>query len=59
VRGRAFSETQLATLRDTPHCSLSTIITGVALTHPSFVKVALALSTEGATKIGIVGSTEG
>jgi hypothetical protein len=33
---------------------LSAIITGVALTDPSFAKVALELSKEGAAKLGIV-----
>ena len=58
VRGRTLSDVQLATLRDVLYRSLSAIVAGVALTHPSFTKVALALSREGAATLGITGSTE-
>jgi hypothetical protein len=53
VTGRTFSEAEVTTLRDTLHRSLSAIMAGVGLTHPSFAKVALELSPEGAAKLGI------
>ena len=53
VTGRTLSAVQMTTLRDTLHQSLSAIIAGVALTDPSFAKVALELSKEGAAKLGI------
>ena len=53
LRGRDFSDAELATLRDTLHRSLSTIIAGVALSHPSFTRLALELSPEGAARLGI------
>jgi hypothetical protein len=40
-------------LRDTLYQSLSTISAGVALTDPSFAKVALDLSKDGTAKLGI------
>ena len=46
-------QTTATTLRDTLYQSLSAIIAGVALTDPSFAKVALELSKEGAAKLGI------
>jgi hypothetical protein len=53
VTGRTLSAAEVTTLRDTLCQSLSTIIAGVALTDPSFAKVALELSKEGAAKLGI------
>ena len=53
VGGRAFADEEIATLRDALHRSMSAIIAGVALTHPSFAKVARGLSQEGAAKLGI------
>ena len=54
VTGRTHSAVEMTTLRDTLYRSLRTIIAGVALTDPSFAKVALELSKEGAAKLGIV-----
>ena len=51
--GRTLSAAEMTTLRDTLYQSLNSIIAGVALTDPSFAKVALALSKEGAAKLGI------
>jgi hypothetical protein len=53
VTGRTFTEAEATTLRDTLYQSMSAIIAGVSLTHPSFTKVALELSKEGAAKLGI------
>jgi hypothetical protein len=53
VTGRTLTEAEMTTLRDTLYESLSSIIAGVALTDPSFAKVALELSREGAAKLGI------
>src|SRR5262249_29479951 len=53
VTGRAFSDEQVAMLREALCRSMSAIIAGVALTHPSFAKVARELSPEGAGRIGI------
>ena len=53
VTGPTLSAVETIALRDTLYDSLSTIIAGVALTDPSFAKVALELSTEGAAKLGI------
>jgi len=53
VTGHTFSPPEASTLRDTLHDSLSAIVAGVALTHPSFTRVALELSREGAAKLGI------
>jgi hypothetical protein len=53
VTGRTLAEAEVTKLRDTLYQSLSTIIAGVALTDPSFAKVALELSKEGAAKLGI------
>ena len=53
VTHRTLAAAEMATLRDTLYQSLSAIITGVALTDPSFAKVALELSKEGAAKLGI------
>jgi hypothetical protein len=54
VTGRTLSAVEVTTLHDTLYQSLNSIITGVALTDPSFAKVALELSKEGAAKLGIV-----
>jgi len=51
ISGRTFLDAQLTTLRDTLYRSMSAIIAGVALTHPSFTKIALELSKEGAAKL--------
>ena len=53
VTGRTLAEAEVMTLRDTLYHSLSAIIAGVSLSHPSFTKVALELSKEGAAKLGI------
>jgi hypothetical protein len=53
VTGCTLAEAEVTTLRDTLYQSLSSIIAGVALTDPSFAKVALELSPEGAAKLGI------
>jgi|SRR5215470_1745436 len=53
VTGRTLSDAQTATLRDTLHRSIGNIMAGVGLTHPTFTTVALALSKEGASKLGI------
>ena len=53
VTHRTLAAAEMATLRDTLYQSLSAIITGVALTDPSFAKVALELSKEGAATLGI------
>jgi hypothetical protein len=53
VTGRTLAAAQRTTLRDTLYRSLNAIIAGVALTDPSFAKVALELSKEGAAKLGI------
>jgi hypothetical protein len=54
VTGRTLSAAEATTLRDTLYHSLSSIMAGVALTDPSFAKVALELSKAGAAKLGIV-----
>jgi hypothetical protein len=54
ITGRTLAAADVTTLRDTLYQSLNTIIAGVALTDPSFAKVALELSKEGAAKLGIV-----
>ena len=54
VTGRTLAEAEVTPLRDTLYHALSAIIAGVALTDPSFAKVALELSKEGAAKLGIV-----
>ena len=54
VHVRAFSDSQTAVLRDVLHRTMSTIIVGVSLGHPRFVRVARALSRDGAAKLGIV-----
>lgn len=52
VTGRTFTDTEAAALHETLYQSLNTILCGVSLTHPSFMKVALDLSKEGAAKLG-------
>ena len=53
VTGRALSDEETGTLRDRLHRSMSASIAGVALGHPSFTRVALELSPEGAAALGI------
>jgi hypothetical protein len=53
VTRRTLAAAELTTLRDTLYRSLSAIHAGVALTDPSFAKVARELSKEGAAKLGI------
>jgi hypothetical protein len=53
VTGRTFTDAQATTLRDALYQSLNAIIAGISLSHPSFTKVALELSREGAAKLGI------
>ena len=53
VTGRTLAEAEVTTLRDTLYHSLNSIIAGVSLTDPSFAKVALELSKEGAARLGI------
>jgi hypothetical protein len=53
VGRRTFSDVERSALRDALYRSLSEIIAGVSLSHPSFRKVALELSREGAAKLGI------
>jgi hypothetical protein len=53
VSGRAFTDEEIARLRAALHRSMSAIITGVALTHPSFAKVAREPSEEGAARLGL------
>jgi hypothetical protein len=53
VRGRSFTDVELRTLHMTLRRSLSGILAGVGLGHPSFVQVARELSPEGAANLGI------
>jgi hypothetical protein len=53
VRGRSFTDAERLTLRATLHRSLSGILAGVGLGHPSFAQVARELSPAGAAKLGI------
>jgi hypothetical protein len=53
LTGRRHSHAQLTALRETLHRSMSAIIVGVALSHPSFTKIARELSNDGAAKLGI------
>jgi hypothetical protein len=53
VTGRTLSAAEATTLRDTLYQSLRAIIADVSLTDPSFAKVALELSKEGAATLGI------
>jgi hypothetical protein len=54
IHARAFSGSETAVLRDVLHRSMSTIVVGVSLGHPRFVRTAKALSRDGAAKLGIV-----
>ena len=54
VTGHTLAAAEVTMLRDTLYHSLSAIIAGVALTDPSFAKVAQELSKAGAVKLGIV-----
>ena len=53
VTGHTLAAAEATTLRDTLYQSLRAIIADVSLTDPSFAKVALELSREGAAKLGI------
>jgi hypothetical protein len=53
VMGHALPQAEQMALRDTLHQSLTAIWVDVAFSHPSFKHVALALSPEGAAKLGI------
>jgi hypothetical protein len=53
VTARTLSEAEAATLRATLHRSLSGVMAGVGLTHPSFTRVTRELADEGAAKLGI------
>ena len=46
VTGRTLSDAESAALQEALHRSLSAIVIGVSLTHPSFVKVAREVSAE-------------
>lgn len=52
VTGRTFTDTEATALRETLYQSLNTILCGVSLTDPGFMKVPLELSKEGASKLG-------
>jgi hypothetical protein len=54
VTARRLPDPERATLQRALHDSLAAIVTGVALSHPRFAKVARELSAEGAASIGIV-----
>ncbi len=54
VTGRVLAEPEATALRDSLYQSMQAIWAEVALTHPSFKRVALELSKEGAAKLGIV-----
>jgi hypothetical protein len=54
VSGRVLLEAEETALRDALNQALQAIVAGVSLTHPSFKRVALELSKEGAAKLGIV-----
>jgi len=53
VSGRTFSTGEVTALRGTLSESLRAIIMGVALGHPRFASVAVAVSAEGAASLGI------
>ena len=53
VTGRTLSEDQTKTLHRTLHRSLGGIFASIGLSHPHFARVALALSLNGAAKLGI------
>jgi hypothetical protein len=52
VTGHTLTDTEATALRNTLYQSLNTILCGVSLTHPGFMKVALELSKDGAAKLG-------
>src|SRR5262249_53167403 len=54
VTGRRLAEPEMTALREALSQSMRAIWAEVALTHPSFKRVALELSKEGAAKLGIV-----
>ena len=58
VTGRRFSDAETTVLQATLHRSLGEIFAGVGLGHPHFARVALALSVEGAAKLGIEARSE-
>ena len=53
VTGCILAEPEATALRDALYQSMCTIWAEVSLTHPSFKRVALELSKEGAAKLGI------
>jgi hypothetical protein len=53
VTGRILAEPEARALRDALYQSMRAIWAEVSLTHPSFKRVALELSREGAAKLGI------
>jgi hypothetical protein len=53
LTGRVFPDAQRTMLRETLHASMRAILADVGLTHPSFRRVAVALSSEGAARLGI------
>jgi hypothetical protein len=57
VTGRTFSKAESTTLHDRLHQSLGGIFAGIGLSHPRFATVALALSANGASKLGIEGTS--
>jgi hypothetical protein len=54
VTGRILAEPEARALRDALYQSMRVIWAEVSLTHPSFKRVALELSREGAAKLGIM-----
>ncbi len=53
VTGRTLAEAEVTALSEALYQSMRAIWAEVALTHPNFKRVALELSKEGATKLGI------
>jgi hypothetical protein len=53
VTGCTFASTERTTLRDTLHQSLHFIMAGIGLSHPRFTRVAVAVSPEGAGRLGL------
>ena len=54
VTGHALPQAEQRALREALHRSLTAVWVDVAFNHPSFKQVAVALSAEGAAKLGIV-----